>query len=443
MTIATGGRLAAGLLAAAVALGGWAARADEGTPLTLDRALELGRLRSRDLEVERARLEQARAEVELAKAALFPVVTAQGRYTHQNREARVAFGAESLVLQPSEQLEASIGVTAPILAPAAWPALDAVRARRRAQEEEAADVEASVRAGVALAFHAAAIADEVVLARRSNVENAEATWALARSRHAADAATAIDVKRAELAAVRAAQLEIEAKEARSRAYRALGTWIGAGEGTGDLREFHVQASFPEAAPRGTGGGPPPDLESALERRADLRAIDLAAEAAEARRRSHAMRWAPTLSAVGAARVFNYDTFAGDRHSWFVGAQIDWTLFDGGARDAEVERAAAEAIEARARASRLRERIRDEIAGGLERLDVRRGALRAAERSVELAGEALALARARYTAGAAAQLELLEAQDALAIARESAARARYDLAIAAVELDRALGIVAPR
>ena len=61
--------------------------APEPRSLTMEEALARPGAPTRTLVVERARLAGARTNIEQAWAALFPVVTAQGKYTHNYKNA--------------------------------------------------------------------------------------------------------------------------------------------------------------------------------------------------------------------------------------------------------------------------------------------------------------------------------------------------------------------
>jgi len=96
--------------------------------ITLDGALALARKANRALVVERARLAQAQTNVEQAWTALFPTLSGQAKYTRNYREVSLGFpGVAPLLLQPSNQYDLGVTATAPILVPAAYPAIDAVK----------------------------------------------------------------------------------------------------------------------------------------------------------------------------------------------------------------------------------------------------------------------------------------------------------------------------
>jgi outer membrane protein TolC len=401
--------------------------------LGLDQALQLARTRNRTLTVEKARLAQAQTNVEQAWSSLFPTVAAQGKYSHNYKEFVFDLsppgmpGSQRLLIQPKEQLDAAVSFTAPIIAPAAYPALRAVKAGVRGAEAGFKAAEAGLLLNVAQTFYAASIADEVVLARQSNVAVAKATLGNAQARFDAGTVTKVDLDRAQLALVRAEQGEREARLGQERTYRALATLIQ------ERRPFKVK--FETVVPQKHDER---ELDLALKLRPEFSALQASAESAASEANAQGWRWAPTLSAFGNARKFNYDNFARDRYSWAVGGQLDWLLFDGGTRDAARHQARARAAEAQANAEVLRDTIRDDLADGNRQLETKQRGAEAAERSVALAKEALDLVRVQYEAGSVTQVDLLQAQDQLVSAQEALAQAHYDVAAADLSLRHAAG-----
>src|SRR5262249_38783307 len=146
---------------------------------------------------------------------------------------------------------------------------------------------------------------------------------------------------------------------------------------------------------------------------------------------------------GNVRRFNYDNFAFNNYSWAAGLQLDWVIYDGGARDAQRHLAAAQQQEAEARASLLRDSIRGDLYNGRNLPQTKLQALDAATRSVTLAQETIDLVRTQYEAGSVTQVDLLQAQDGLVSAQESLAQAHFDVAVADLSLKRAAGTFPPR
>lgn len=442
------------------------ARADH--TLTLDDALALARTHNRDLRASRARLAAAQEGIAQARAALLPQLSAQGKYTHNYKEVRFNFGVFSqstlglaeairstttnpaeaaalasyeaqtaasiagtppIEIQLSEQLDGYVAGSVPILAPSSWYALSAADASVRSSEAGYEVNEATVLVGVAQAFFAAAGTDELVAARQDAVRVARETEQVAQTRAQVAAVNLVDVTRAETAFVRAEQDLVEAENTRAAAYRSLATLIG----THDTFQVVPPAVQPQVT-----GDTKALVHDALARRPELVADRSTIEAARAAWQSDAWRWAPVLSAWGNARLFNYTGFSGDKYSWAVGLQLDWVIYDGGLRDAQRRVAEAQRVEAQARLELETDTISDEVANARGTLETKHAGVTAAERTVALAREALRIVRVQYEAGAATQLDVLQAQDSLVTAQVSLAQAHFDLAMANLQLARATG-----
>jgi multidrug efflux system outer membrane protein len=405
-----------------------------GAPLTLEDALALARKNNHSLFAERARLAEAQTGVEQAWSALFPTVAGQGKYTRNYKGiAPLTFLGKTLTLQSANQWDFGVTATAPILVPAAYSALDAVKSGVQASEATFQASESDLLVGVARAFLAAAVSDEVLVARRSSIGVAQQTLQFAQTRQSVGTVTKVDVDRAELALLQAQQQEREATNGRAQAYRALGTLIGV-DGT-----FTIQPEIPTATPPDAN-----DVGMALHLRPEFRAIEATVKSAEAQSKARAWQWSPSLSAFGNARKwYNYDNFTGDRYAWAVGGQLDWVLFDGGTRDAQRHAASAQALQAEARLDVLRENIRDDLANSDGTLRTKKQGLETAERSVALSREALELARVQYESGVGTQLDLLQAQDAVVGAMVGLAQAHFDVAAADLALRHAAGTFPPK
>jgi outer membrane protein TolC len=436
--------------------------------LTLDDALALARANNRDLQVGRARLAEAEAGIAVARAALMPTASAQGKFTHNYKEvdlsiaefsqptlgladtiAATSSGAEQaavnafiqqaneqlaatqpFVIQKEEQLDGSVSASVPLVAPAGWYGYAAAKSTARSGEANYAVTETNVLLNVAQGFYAAVGADELVRARQDAVGVANDTYKFAKARVGSDLANPVDVTRAESALVRAQQDLVEAENTRATAYRSLATLLGT---HGEALHLSPAETLPPDP-----GGVDQLVPHALATRPELAADRATLAAAKDTARAYGWRWAPTLSAFGNAHIGNYVGFSGDKYSWAVGLELDWVLYDGGTRDAQREISDAQADEARAQLDLLHDTISDEVANARGALDTRRKAVEAQTRAKELATEALRITRAQYEAGTASQLDLLQAQDSLVVADVDLARAHFDAALADLQLRRAAG-----
>ena len=436
--------------------------------ITLDDALALARTHNRDLRAARERVAVASAGVEQARAALFPTIAAQGKYTHNYKEvdfdaaalaaptfgiadairttttnqaeaaavgmvedqARAAIAAQpTVVIQKQEELDGVLSASVPVLAPPLYYALSAARQTRDASGANYQVTEAGVLVAVAQAYFAAAGSDELVVARQDAVKVATETFDVAKARVAAELANQVESMRAETALVRAQQDLAEAENARAAAYRALATLIGTREAITVQRAPTLQ---------GEPGGLDALVGEARVHRPEIAAERATIAAAAANAQASAWRWSPTLSAFANLRGQNYTGFSGDKYAWAIGLQLDWLVFDGGVRDAQRHIAEAQRREAEARLELLSDTVSDEVANAHGSLETKRKSVAAAQRSVELARETLRLVRAQYDAGTAKQLDVLQAQDVLVGAEVALAQAHFDVALADLQLRRAAG-----
>jgi outer membrane protein TolC len=408
--------------------------------MSFEAAIATARKSNRTIKVDRAQLAAAQTQTETAWSALLPTVSAQGKYTRNYVDVALGFPVpkldnmgnpvkdpvtnmpetmiKKLELQPLNQLDGVISATTPLLAPAAWAALKSVNANVASAESTFGAQEAELLVNVGEAFLAAAGTDELVEARRSSLNVARATLKDAQVRLAAGSVTKVDVDRAQFTVVRTEQQLREALTQRDRTYRSLATLLQMST------PFKVSTNFP------TSPMPDPnDVQMALHLRPEFRALEESVRSAEEESNARAWLWAPTLSAFGNARKFNYDNFHFDRHSWAVGAQIDWLIFDGGARDAARHAANARASAAREQVAQFADKVRDDMANSSADLRTKQEGVQAAQTAVALSNESLDLIRTQYTAGTATQLDLLQAQDALIAAQVALVQARFDVAAA--------------
>ncbi|HSN13888.1 MAG TPA: TolC family protein [Anaeromyxobacteraceae bacterium] len=397
--------------------------------LTLDDALTLARGKNRDLAAARERVVQADADVALALSKLMPTVGLKGSYVRNEKEVSLPLFGTLVTLQPLEVLSGSATVTVPLLVPPAYPGIAAARHGRAASGATLAATDAQVLLAVAQGYYAAAGADELLAARREATTVTTRTLEDARRRLDAGAASPVEVSRAELATVLAGQAVAEASDVRERTYRSLATLLQLPE------PFSVApAAYAVAAP-----APIEELTArALRARPELRALQEAVEARAAQVAANDLRWAPAVAAFGTATTSSVAGLTGEKSAVAAGVQLEWALFDGGARIADRSRAASQRREAEVQLAQARDAIVDEISDRARGVETKRSALAAAERAKALAEQTLEAVRTQYGAGTATQIELLQAQDAVVGAGVALAQARFDLAVADLRLRRSTG-----
>ncbi len=411
-------------------------------PLTLEDALQELDAESLTLAEARARAEQAAGLARQALAPALPTLSATGSYTRNSDEARIplgrlldavapgaAAGMGNLVVQPRQVFSASAGLRLPLVAPSAWQEAASARSAARAAELSVGEVRLSLRAAlVATAWNASA-GSEVVEASRRALAAAEEQQGLSERSLAAGTGVPLAVLQAKTEAVRKRSDLVRALADRDRAELAAGVLLG--------RSSPVRI---ELAPR--GAAPPEEVGSlvdeALSQRPELAAARAEVEAAERQLSAARLRLLPQLSAT--AQVFAQDEplVTGEETGWRASLELTWALYDGGFRYGRARQARGSIAEARARASRTRLLVAQEVEDAAREVRVAAERLRLSEEQARLAAEAAATARRSFAGGVAGSLEVIDANDRLYAAEMARAQARAGLGASWANLDRATG-----
>jgi outer membrane protein TolC len=286
---------------------------------------------------------------------------------------------------------------------------------------------------VAANLYLRALADQSRIdTARAELETARALRERAADRKAAGVVPGIDVLRAEVEMRTREQRVIAAENQFERSKLDLARAIGLPLG----QEIQLSDPMP------TLKLPLPTVEEEMQRayvnRADWKAAQARVEAAEASRRSALGEALPGLQldadygAIGA-------TFGGARTTYTLGAAVRVPLFQGGRVAGKVLEADATLKSARASLEDLRGRVDYEVR--VARLDLESASKRraVAETALALAREQLQQARDRFEAGVANNVDVVQAQQAVATAQEDVIDSVYRVNLGWASLARAVGV----
>jgi outer membrane protein TolC len=179
------------------------------------------------------------------------------------------------------------------------------------------------------------------------------------------------------------------------------------------------------------------LQRAYNSRSDYQAAQATLHSMELSRRSASAGHLPSLD-VNA----NYGDIgvnpATSNGTWQVMGTLSIPIFAGGKTHSDVLEADAELKRARSQLGDLRGRIDYEVRAALLDLNAAAEQVDVARSSVDLADQALQQSQDRFTAGVADNLEVVQAQEAVATAHENYIQALYFHNLSKVELARAIG-----
>ena len=377
---------------------------------------------------------QQEGESLAALGRTLPTFSARGTYTRNQFESKIdasqflppgtpTGGEEAeLVIQPLNQLDASLQLDAPVLDAASWARLSAQRANERAARHRADATLLDVEKQVARSYYQLVGAEALHRSAQRSLDAAQANLELTRTRRQGGVATELDVNRATAEAERARQSISDAELTAELARRALLTLTGVrpqGEVTApedDLRQEAPLESFLQG-----GGAGLPAVSAAQEQRRSAEAAALASQ----------LQLLPSVTASANQRFTNATGFTGNNSLYVLTGNLHWQLDLTTFGTMRAQSAAAEV--ARLREQSARQAALDQIHEAWFRVHNGIAKSRAARAAATSAQAAVSRARERSQQGAGTQLELIQAERDAFSAEVSRLQADADLSYARAAL----------
>jgi outer membrane protein TolC len=268
-------------------------------------------------------------------------------------------------------------------------------------------------------------------AAQAQVETAQALYNKAHDQQTAGVVPAIDVLRAQVELQTRQQQLIVTRNDYAKQKLTLARTIGLPPG----QEFNLTDKAPYKALAAMS------VEQALERayasRADYQAALEAVRSAERFRQAATAEHFPSLNFAG-----NYGAAGvnvGDSRAVFqASATLAIPIFAGGRAHADALEAEATLRQNQQQLENLRGQIDYDVRTALLDLNAASDQVEVARRNLDLANQTLEQARDRFTAGVADNLEVVQAQEAVASANENFISSLYAHNVAKISLARAMG-----
>jgi outer membrane protein TolC len=266
---------------------------------------------------------------------------------------------------------------------------------------------------------------------QAQVETAHALYDKAVAQQQAGVAPAIDTLRAQVEYQTRRQQLIAATNDFAKQKLSLARVIGLAAG----QEFELADKAPYEA------FPIPDLATSLQRayalRSDYKAAQRRVAAAQLERNAATAGYFPTLDV--AANYGEIGKAPGDvLPTYMVAGTLNIPIFQGGKVHGDVLKAEASLRQAQAQMADVRGQIDQDIRNALLDLKSSSDQVEVAQSSVNLAEQALTQSRDRFSAGVTDNLEVVQAQEAVATAHENLISSLYLHNLAKVSFARALG-----
>lgn len=428
--------VALGLAAALFAGGPAVSFSGQDDLLTLEEAIGLALERNEDALATRETVTASQARLARARSAFLPTLSATGVYTRRPFEVKRTVADSQITIQNFNALSGVAALNMTLFDADNIPSLNAARSERSAQELSASESRRQLAFQVTEAYLRTIVTDQVLEASRRRFDFARQNLEAAKARFAAGLASVNDVTRAELefatAEMGVIQVEGEGKTARLDLAHLL-----------DAPEAAVRTlAAPEfllRAAEETPVEPEALVADARDRRPDLGARRWNARAQHALTLEPTLRWLPSLTLNGQYRYTNEAGLTGRTLNWNVGLTLNWSLFDGLARNADFSERKALARLADLDVQASERRIELEVREALVSLDNQRAALKQAGVARDIARRNAAETTELYRQGLASALEVADASVRLFEAEVELVGERYNLGLAFLDFEAASGL----
>jgi NodT family efflux transporter outer membrane factor (OMF) lipoprotein len=396
---------------------------------------------NQDLRVAAARLDQARAEVTVARAALYPGVGLSAGAARGKTSANRPLATYSQPDQSTVQNNFTFGPTVDYEADLFGRIRRQVENARASAQQAEADFENTrliLTAQLVTDYFALRELDAEIAVVHHSLELERDALGFITARHDLGFATGLDLaQQRALVEAGATQLELLYNQ-RAQYEHAIATLLGT-----PAPDFSIPAAVSAAILPDIPLGVPSDL---LQRRPDVASAERSMAAANARigvaRAAYypSILLGPGFSETNAGWQSNAlaTLFEAPSRLWSVGLSATQTLFDAGRTRANVRMATADYSAAVATYRQTVLTAMEEVENGITGLATLDRAVTQADASVKSAQEAFDIATSRYKGGVDTYLEMITAQQVLLSNERQAVQVRGEQFATAVYLVKALG-----
>jgi outer membrane protein len=385
--------------------------------LSLDEAIKLAIENNLTTLLAKERRNEARGFEKEARAGLLPNISgAAYQASITENLAALGFtpgrfpGFTSTFIGPFNNFDARVRLEQTIFSLSALRTFQAGHAAVRVAETEEDLAREQVATATALAYLESMRADAAAAAAQTNVVLAQALLKLAQDQRDAGIGTGVDVTRAETRLaqeqVRLTRAQTDSEQGRLQLQRIVGLPLGSTLTLTDPLRF-VAPTLPA-------------IETAVAQAEDTRAEVRVAEAqlieAGYQKRAARAEQLPSLEFLGDYGVSGITPAKSDLPTRRAAIQLNVPIFNGGETRGRVEVASSRARQAELRLASIRGQVEEDVRLAFAGLRTAAETVHAADLTVTLAERELEMARDRFRAGVADNIEVVNAQTVLANAR---------------------------
>jgi len=404
---------------------GFAAPASAQKLITLEQAYRHAMTSHPSIKVLRERVIQARAARYKAWSAVKPTGAFQGTFTHYDTEIEFA----GMVFQKQNQFGFNLVAKVPLFVGPAYPGIKVAKKAVKLAELTAEDFRRSFQLQVANAYYLVVSQKEVVRSLEAKVAVDTKHLAAAKARVDAGQSARVEVLRADLVATQDGQKLRVARNNLAAARRQLAILLGL-RGSVDVKR--------PAEPARPGQPFAAMLGTALRKRHDYKASAVSIDMARSGKLANWLSFAPTLDAQWLFRWTEVAYFTDQKWSWNLVFNLNFPIYDGGTRYANLRDSEAKIREARHKRAALRATIEGQLVRLRKEVASAAAGVLSARKAVKLARVTEGDMEASFMAGAVTQLDVLDATQRHLEAKIGLISTLYKRDMARLALSNALG-----
>jgi outer membrane protein len=365
--------------------------------ITLEQALELAKERANQIRLSELDIKKAEEEIKRARAGILPQVSVSYNYTH--------FGQDlALGTTPNNRQSAVLQLNQAIFNKQVFELIKLANIQRELQSLIKEDVQRTLENQVKDLFYGLLYRKAIIKLQEENLNYWEENYRVVSAKFSAGVVPKVELLRAQS---QLEQARSQLEQARADYLRALEDFKALlrldgnvePEGALEMKEFSLKEEELLQALK--------EKNSTL--RVSKKAVELAQGTVELKRAQNL----PTVNGFA-----NYQLFTGKRspvgdtewlRGYSFGVSINYLIFDGFSRKAEISGAEIDLLKQRENLMQLEYDLRARLRGILLSINSLKTQIKAVQSSLEFAKEGLRLSTERYRLGVGSQLELLEAR----------------------------------
>lgn len=409
--------------------------------LTLEQAMELAEQGSPDLKAVRERLKQASLLRDRAFAVLIPTVKVQSILTLYDEEVSFSQGPvfipnemggfdtitpDPVVVQPRLAWR-NTGTISSSFDARIFPLLDVAQNAEEVARLGGSQARHEIRYGVLLSVQQLMTLRDLMKISQYSIEARQTLLQAAQARLSSGVGTEFDVTRARVELLKAKKDLNQVRISYLKAREALALLL--------VTEPDFTIASPAQRPE------PASLQSVLDQAMENNpALLLARENVELSRnnlRVSEWAWLPTLT-VQLNATQQPETIFAPGFQWYGQLIAGWTLYDGGQRGAQIDEDGSKLVQARLDLEKAELKVKSDVRQAWLELRSRSQQRQVFAQEVKLGQLALQQAQDGYALGAVPQLDVLNAEIQLRIARTQLANEELAYQIALSDLFRLIG-----